>query len=167
MGAHIAERIALLGPFEGAGRDFEGFLEVGDPIQRFADTLFDVARDAQVIRVVTLVHIHRDHPVFFHRQLNDLIGLNDFEAHRLFSDDVRTGLQRCEDDLGVQVVRGGYGQDVEVGKIAQDINPRRFARVCLRGVSGPIFEILRGTSRRGCASGGDRHQLKLDWRQLA
>ena len=75
--ADVAERVALLDPLEGAGRDVQRLLQVGRAVERRADALLDLLANAQVVGVVALVHVHRHDAVLRARQLDDPVGLGD------------------------------------------------------------------------------------------
>ena len=100
------------------------------------------------------------------RQLDDPVRLGDVQAHRLLGEDVDAGLERGENHLRVQRVGRGHGHDIEVGKVAQDVQPRLRAGKRLRRVAGPAFEVLPGAPGGLLRARGHRHQLEFDWRQI-
>src|SRR5207247_702080 len=85
--------------------------------------------NAQMVWVVTLVHIHGHDAVFRARQFDDLVRFDDVEAHGLLGDDVDAFCQRGQNDGRVQMVRGGDGHDVEIGEIAEDLAPGSRAEI--------------------------------------
>src|ERR1041384_2896814 len=87
--AHVTEGIALLNPFEGAGRDLQWLLEIRRTIQRIANPLADVLPNAQMVRIITLVHIHRHDSVFFSGEFDDLVSLGGVETHWFLGHDRR------------------------------------------------------------------------------
>ena len=84
MRANVAEGIALLGPFEGAGRDFERFFEIGSAVERVADAVLDVVANAEVIGIVAFMHVHSDDAVFLFRERDDLVGFGDVGMTAIF-----------------------------------------------------------------------------------
>ena len=119
-----------------------------------------------MVGVVALVHVHRDDAVLGARQLDDPVGLRDVQAHRLLGDDMDAGLERGQDDLRVQRVGRGHGHDIEVGKLAQDIQPRLLAGKGFGRMARPALEVLPGAAGGLFRARGDGDQLELDWPQI-
>src|SRR5207237_8616162 len=65
MRSHVTEGITLLDPFESAGRDFQRFLQVRQPIKRLTDPVFNIIADPEVVGVIALVHVHGYEKLFF------------------------------------------------------------------------------------------------------
>ncbi|OQC24060.1 MAG: hypothetical protein BWX68_02451 [Verrucomicrobia bacterium ADurb.Bin063] len=160
MGADVAERVALLDPFERAGRDPQRLLQVGRAIERRAEALLDFLANARVVGVVAFVHVHRDDAVFPPGQRDDLIRLGDVQAHGFFGDDMDPGLQGGEDDLRVQRVGCGHGHDIQAGKGAQDLAPRLGAGEGPGRVARPALEVSPGAP--GGCFGARRHRGQLE-----
>ena len=138
----IRERIGLLDPLEGAGRDFQRLFENRPAVDRLADQMLDVVPDPHVVRVVPLVHVDADDPIRRLTGRDDPVGFVGEQAHRLLGDDVDAALERGEDHWCVQVVRRGDGHDVEIRMIPEDVDPRSLAVVLIRPVAGVAFEDI-------------------------
>ncbi len=77
--------------------------------------------------------------------------------------------ERGENRLRVQMVRRGHRQDIEIGKIAQDVVPRRLAEISARLVAGPFLEMLLAEPSRADVSRarGDGDQFEFHRREFA
>ena len=112
------------------------------------------------------MHVHCHNALLRLRQIDDLVRLGNVQAHRLFGEDMCPGLERGQNDLGMQWVWRGHGHDVEVGKVTQDFQPRLRTGKHFRGVACPELEVLTGAPGGLWGPRRHRHELELDGRQL-
>jgi len=75
MDAHIGEGIALLDPLEGPGGDLQRLLQHPARVQRRAHLRNQLSEDAEVVGIVALVHVRRDHQAPFARLPDDGVRL--------------------------------------------------------------------------------------------
>src|SRR5437016_3230937 len=61
----------------------------------------------------------------------------------------------------------GDGNHIDLRKIAKQLPPRPLSRVWLGPISGPGFEICRGSLCGAIRPRGNRCQLKIDSRKIA
>ena len=74
MGSHIGKGVAFFCPLKCTGGYFERLFQHGQSIEWIADAIGDVVLDAQMVRVVALVHIYRTYQSFFIGEFDHLIG---------------------------------------------------------------------------------------------
>src|SRR6266404_4107394 len=162
MRSDVAEGVALLDPFESAGRDFQRLLEVRESVKRLTDAVFYIVADPEVVRVIAFMHVHYNEALFFAGQLDNLIRLLNVQTQRLFSYHVGSILEGGQNNLGVQMVGRRYGYHIQFGKIAKQLLPRSLTRVCLGLMTSPSFEILRRAFGGLLCSRGNGDQFKPD-----
>ena len=68
---------------------------------------------------------------------------------------------------GVEIVRRGDGEDVEIGDVAQDVVPRRGAVIGAGLVAGPFLEMGLGAAGGGFGARGDGDQVELHRGEIA
>ena len=157
----------MLDPFEGAGRDFQGLLQVRQPIKRLTDPVLNIIADSEVVGVKAFVHVHCNEPLLFGGQLDNFVRFLNIQAQRLFRYDVRAAIECGQNHFCVQMVGHRHGDHVQFGKVAKQLLPRSLAGVCLGLLTGPGFEILRRAVGGLFCSRGNGDQFELDLCQIA
>src|SRR5439155_20078596 len=77
MRPHVTKWVARLDPLEGADGNFERLFQVSRAVKWRTDAFLDVVADANMVRVITLVHIDRHDSVLCARALDDLVRFVD------------------------------------------------------------------------------------------
>ena len=113
------------------------------------------------------MHVHGDDEAFGACGGDDFVGLVDGKAHGFFGNDVNTFRERGEDGLGVEIVRRGDGEDVEIGNVAEDVVPRSGAVIGAGLVAGPLLEMGLRAAGGGLGACGNGDEIELHRGEVA